>query len=315
MRIFFTTDIHGSDRCFRKFLNAGKYYGADVLIHGADITGKAIVPLIDGPGGTVDVVFHGERSVLEDAAAVETMTKRIADAGYYSYRCPPDEAAALAGNPERLHALFIELMIARLDSWMRLAEERLDDGMQCYINAGNDDPVDIDGVLGSSERVVHVEGRVVELPDGLEMASCGYGNPTPWDCPRDLTEEQLGAKLEAVAGRVRDPHWAIFNFHVPPFDTQIDLGPKLGDNFQMKMGIGGADMHPVGSTACRDTIERYQPMLGLHGHLHESRGTAKLHDTTCLNPGSEYSEGVLRGAVIDIDPRKRKVKSSVLTVG
>ena len=81
----------------------------------------------------------------------------------------------------------------------------------------------------------------------------------------------------------------------------------------MQTGAGGIEMQPVGSTACRETIERYQPLLGLHGHLHESRGTFQLGRTLCINPGSEYSEGVLRGALIELEGGQ--VKNYQLTTG
>jgi hypothetical protein len=114
------------------------------------------------------------------------------------------------------------------------------------------------------------------------------------------------AKLEAPAA-------SIFNFHCPPYATGIDSGPKLGADFRVTAGAGGVEMVPVGSTACRDAIERHQPLLGLHGHLHESRGTYKLGRTLCVNPGSEYTEGVLRGALFEL--KKGKVKSHQFTAG
>ena len=164
-------------------------------------------------------------------------------------------------------------------------------------------------------RVEFLEGRVVELLDGLELASCGYANMTPWHCPRDVDEPELEERLEAVASQVRDPEWAIFNFHCPPYDSQIDQGPVLGEDMRMRSTAGGVEMHPVGSTACRSVIERYQPLLGFHGHLHESRGTFKLGRTVCINPGSEYSEGVLRAALVEVDPKKHKLKSTQLISG
>ncbi|MFL5827053.1 MAG: metallophosphoesterase, partial [Thermoleophilaceae bacterium] len=214
-------------------------------------------------------------------------------------------------------ALLIQLMRTRVAEWMALAEERLsgDGAVPCFVNAGNDDPREIDEVIESASRVEFLEGRVVDLPNEMELASCGYANMTPWQCPRDVHEPELADRLEAVASQVRDPEWAIFNFHCPPHDTQIDQGPVLGDDMRLRSTAGGIEMHPVGSTACRAVIERYQPMLGFHGHLHESRGTFKLGKTTCINPGSEYSEGVLRGALVDINDKKRKLKNVHLVSG
>ena len=130
-----------------------------------------------------------------------------------------------------------------------------------------------------------------------------------------MPEDVLGERLEAVVAQVQDPSWAMFNFHCPPYDSQIDQGPRLDDDFRLRQTAGGIETHPVGSTACPEVIEREQPLMGLHGHLHESRGTVKIGRTVCVNPGSEYTEGILRGALIDIHDRKRKVKNCVLTTG
>ena len=312
MRIFYASDIHGSDRCWRKFLNAAGFYSADALVLGADLTGKAIVPLVEN-GGTVRAQFLGSEHVLSTPEEVEALERRIADTGYYSHRCTEDEQAALRDDSATLHALFVSKIVERLGEWMELADERLE--VPCYVNAGNDDPAEVDAVIEGSERVEFLEGRVVRMPNGMEMASCGYANITPWNCPRDVTEEALGERLEQVVSEVEDPEFSLFNFHCPPFDSVIDQGPRLDEQMRLRQTAGGIEMHAVGSTSCRAVIERYQPLMGLHGHLHESRGTFKLGRTLCVNPGSEYTEGVLRGALIDIHDRKRKVKNCVFTTG
>ena len=312
MKLFYATDVHGSDRCFTKFVNAAAFYGADAILLGGDLTGKATVPLVRA-NGVHRGVFLGE-DVAEEGEALVELEKKIANAGYYSLRCNPDEEEALRADPTAREALFLRLIRERLERWVALAEERLrPQGIPCYINAGNDDPPDIDTVLEASDWVQFLEGRVVRLPDGTEVASCGYANRTPWDCPRDVEEDELSRRLEAVVAGVGDPERAVFNFHCPPYDTGIDAGPKLDENLRMTSGAGGAEMQPVGSTACRAAIERYQPLLGLHGHLHESRGVHKLGRTTCLNPGSGYNEGILRGALIEL--RKGKLRSHQFTAG
>jgi len=313
VRLFYATDVHGSDRCFGKFVNAGKFYSADAVLLGGDLAGKAIVLLRECPGGYV-ARFIGRDVHVAEGDEADEMERKIANMGYYPYRCGPDEAAALADDADARARLFLRLITERVARWAALAEERLrPSGIPCLINAGNDDPTLIDDVLRDGGYVEFLEGRVVELPDGTEVASCGYANRTPWNCPRDIEEVDLERRLEEVASRVRAPERAIFNFHCPPHGTGIDQGPKLDDEMRMQTGAGGVEMHPVGSTACRGVIERYQPLLGLHGHLHESRGTFRLGRTLCINTGSEYSEGVLRGALIDID--EGKLKSHVLTTG
>jgi Icc-related predicted phosphoesterase len=314
VRLFYASDIHGSDRCWKKFLNAGKFYSADAILVGGDITGKAIVPLVESDG-QVRATFLGSEHVLTGAEEVAALEQRIADTGYYSHRCGPDEEAALRDDPDALHELFVQRIVERMEQWMAIADERLGDDLPCFMNAGNDDPAEVDAVIDASARVEFLEGRVVKLPNGIEVASCGYANLTPWQCPRDVPEDVLGERLEAVVSQVEDPSWAMFNFHCPPYDSQIDQGPRLGEDFQLRQTAGGVETHPVGSTACREVIEREQPLMGLHGHLHESRGTVKIGRTVCVNPGSEYTEGILRGALIDIHDRKRKVKNCVLTTG
>jgi uncharacterized protein len=317
MRIFYASDVHGSNRCFKKFLNAGKFYGTEALVLGGDITGKAIVPFVEVAPGETHVRFLGKEHVFKEEQEIRALEERVGNTGYYPHRCSSEEADALGADPARLQALFVEKIVERVQQWMALAEQRLngDAALPCFVNAGNDDPREIDDVLESASRVQFLEGRVVDLPDGIELASCGYANMTPWHCPRDVEEAELADRLEAVASKVRSPELAIFNFHCPPYDTQIDQGPVLGEDMRMRSTAGGVEMQPVGSRACRAVIERYQPLLGFHGHLHESRGTFKLGATTCINPGSEYSEGILRGAIVDVNVKRRKVKNVHLVSG
>jgi Icc-related predicted phosphoesterase len=313
MRIFFATDVHGSDRCFTKFVNAAGFYSVDALILGGDITGKALVPLVAAGNGDYQVRFLGEDSVVGGDALLE-LEKRVANTGYYPYRCEPEEAGRLREDPSLVAPIFLELMLGRVGRWMQLAEERLaPQGIPCFVNAGNDDPCEVDEVIRDSAYVEFLEGTVVELPDGTELASCGYANKTPWDCPRDLAEDKLEDRLGSVVAKLRDPDHAIVNFHCPPYDSVIDTGPVLGADMRLQSGAAGVLTGPVGSKACRRVIDRVQPMLGLHGHIHESRGTFKLGRTTCINPGSEYTEGILRGALVEV--RRQKVKSHQLTAG
>jgi hypothetical protein len=96
----------------------------------------------------------------------------------------------------------------------------------------------------------------------------------------------------------------IFNLHCPPYDSGIDIAPKLNDELRPVLNAGQPVMIPVGSTAIKAAIGKYQPLLGLHGHVHESSGVVELGRTLCLNPGSEYGEGILRGILVDISNRR-----------
>jgi len=313
VRLFYATDVHGSDRCFAKFVNAGSFYGADAVLLGGDITGKAIVPLV-AANGRYQGRFLGEQVEVEPGSALQELEQKIANTGYYAWRCTPDEEQELAADADRRDALFVRLIVERVERWAALAGERLKPkGIRCYVNAGNDDPPEIDAVLQAADSVEFLEGRVVELPDGTQVASCGYANMTPWACPRDVEEDELADRLEDVIAKLDDPAKALFNFHCPPYGSGIDSGPLLNADFRVTAGAGGIEMVPVGSKACRAAIERHQPLLGLHGHLHESRGTHQLGRTLCLNPGSEYNEGVLRGALIELEGGR--LKSHQFTAG
>jgi Icc-related predicted phosphoesterase len=313
MRLFFASDVHGSERCFTKFVNAAEFYRADVIVLGGDITGKALVPFIR-TNGNYRVHFLGDELSVAEGTEADELEKQVGSGGFYPYRCTQDEYEALEGDAERVHAVFLHLILQRLERWLTLADERLRPrGTPCLINAGNDDPPDVDDLLKRTTWVEFLEGRAIELSDGIEMASCGYANKTPWDCPRDIEEDELGKRLNDVIGKLSEPERAIFNFHCPPYNTMIDSGPALGPDMRLQAGAGGLEMRPVGSTACRAAIERYQPLLGLHGHLHESRGSFRLGRTLCINPGSEYTEGILRGALLEL--KKGKIESHQLTAG
>ena len=72
----------------------------------------------------------------------------------------------------------------------------------------------------------------------------------------------------------------------------------------MKFEAGGIIMIGVGSIAVRRFVEERQPLIALHGHVHESQGVERLGRTICLNPGSEYNDGTLCGAIVRIGDRQ-----------
>jgi len=303
-KIFFATDIHGSDRCVRKFLNAGKFYGVDAVVMGGDITGKMIVPVVDEPGGRYSAQLFGRKRVV-DADGLAGLNKFIADAGFYPHRMTPEEIRVLRQDPAGVDDLFRKLISETMSRWIDLAEERLSGtGIQCIFAPGNDDPFFVDDLLSSSSSVTNPDKRLIELPGGFPMISVGYSNRTPWDSPRELDENDLAAVIDGEAAKLADPGKAVFNFHVPPKDTPIDQAVALDAEFRPKLSGGSPLITGVGSSAVRDAIARYQPMLSLHGHIHESRGEARIGRTLALNPGSEYSEGVLRGVIINLSAKK-----------
>jgi Icc-related predicted phosphoesterase len=299
-RLFFATDLHGSTVCWRKFINGAEFYDADLLILGGDTTGKAIFPVIDR-GDRYTYSRQGEDHTVTDEGELEDLLESFEDRGYYPYVMDQAEYEALQDDDagERQDEIFIQEMTRRIEEWIEFADARLDD-TPVYASPGNDDPFEIDEVWESSDTIRLVEGEVVDVGQGYQMASSGWTQPTPWDTDREESRADLEGRLEDVVSRIDDYDRAIFNFHEPPYNSQLDEAPELDDDLRPKYGAQSTE--PVGSEAVREVIEAYQPPLSLHGHIHESRGRTQIGDTVAVNPGSVYSEGSLQGAVIDLTP-------------
>jgi Icc-related predicted phosphoesterase len=217
--------------------------------------------------------------------------------GYYPYVTDPEELEELAGDSAAQEAIFKGLMKERMRECLQFAEERLEGtGIRCYVQPGNDDEFDIDELFEGGRNAMNPEGKIIQIDEHYTMISTGFGNVTPWRCPRDLPEEELRVVIDSMAREVKDFEHSIFNFHCPPHDTVLDQAPQLDDQMRPTLELGGRPhMVPVGSRAVRQAIDQYQPRLGLHGHIHESRGTQKLGRTVCLNPGSEYGKACCGG--------------------
>lgn len=315
MRIYFATDVHGSTLCFKKFLNAGKFYSADVAIIGGDITGKLIIPVIERSDGTYTCKHQGTTYNLKTKDEVEQLRKRIEDQGYYPFLTSQSEIEDFAKEKSKIDELFTKLMLRRVEEWVQLADERLkDQKFACYVQPGNDDRYEIDHILAKSQKLINPDGRIIQVDKDHEMISTGHANITPWDCPRDEPEEKLTEIIDTMASKVKNMKNCIFNFHCPPYGTHLDQGPKLDETLTPALDPGGSvKMVPVGAVAVRNAIEKYQPLLGLHGHIHESKASEHLGRTLILNPGSEYGEGVLRGALVDLN--ERGVQSNLFVQG
>jgi len=313
-RLFFVTDVHGSDRCFRKFVNAGKFYNANILVLGGDITGKMIVPIVKQPDGTHKAEFGGTAFEIKTQEQLAEVMKNIKDSGFYPFMAEPKDVEELSAKPELVPPLFKKLMKESITGWMKLAEERLKGtGIKCYVSPGNDDYFEIDEALDSATYVINPEEKMVDIDGEHEMITLGWANHTPWNSPRECDEDVLHQKIEKMTVQVKDMKKALFNLHVPPINTIIDQAPKLDATLKPVISGGSIVMTSAGSTAVRASIEKYQPLAGIHGHIHESRGMVKIGQTQCFNPGSEYNSGILKGLLCDID--KDKVKSYMLTSG
>jgi Icc-related predicted phosphoesterase len=312
MKIFFATDIHGSEICWRKFLNAAAFYEADLVILGGDVTGKVMVPIV-ARNGQWQLTYRGESITVESKQELADIEQRIRNRGSYPAIVSPDELAHLSEQEGAVDQRFSVEMMHSLDRWLDMADTKLRGGqIGCILNGGNDDIFEIDDMIESSPCVTFAEGKVLDL-GGFSMVSMGWTNPTPWDTFREAPEDELAAKIEAVATQVPDMGRTIFNFHAPPYGTGLDEAPALDDS--LRPILGGAVMKPVGSIAVRDSIMRHQPLLSVHGHIHESRGVKRMGRTLAINPGSVYGDGVLQGAVIELDVKKAKVSRYLLVNG
>jgi Icc-related predicted phosphoesterase len=315
MRIFFATDIHGSEVCWRKFLNAAAFHRADVLIMGGDMTGKAMVPIVRSRAGdgAWEVTLQEQRHALGTEADVAAMEKRIRDRGYYPVRTTPDEVDAWAADDDAMNARFKAEILASVERWMTLADERLaGKGVRCIISPANDDMFEVDPIIAAATHVELGEANAIDV-GGISVVSTGWCNPTPWRTFRELEEPHLRERIEGLVSAIPDPRRAIFNFHAPPYNSNLDSAPKL--DADMRYVAGGQALVPVGSTAVRGAIEAHGPLLSLHGHIHEGRGAVKIGPTLAVNPGSSYEDGVLQAAVVDVDPKKAEVKRYLLVNG
>jgi uncharacterized protein len=312
MKIFFATDIHGSEICWRKFLNAAAFYKADMVILGGDVTGKVMIPIVEY-NGYWQVTIRGESQRIESREVLADVQTQIRNRGSYPAIVSPDELQYLSEQEGEVDRRFSVEMMHSLDRWLDMADTKLQGGqIGCILNGGNDDIFEIDEMIESSPCVTFAEAKVLDL-GGFSLVSMGWTNPTPWDTFREAPEDELATKIEAVARHVPDMGRTIFNFHAPPFGTGLDDAPALDEN--LRPMHGGAVMKAVGSVAVRDAINKHQPMLSVHGHIHESRGIKKMGRTLAINPGSVYGDGVLQGAVIELDPKKAKVSRYLLVNG
>ena len=311
-KLFFATDIHGSDICWSKFLNAGKFYEADVLILGGDMTGKAVVPFIHQGGKNYKVTLLEQPFEITNEDELQDLIKRVRSRGYYPYLTNPDEITELEKDSDKVHQIFLQEVLKVVQQWMDLADKKLDGtDMKVYCCPGNDDMDEVDVVIRSSRRVVLAEGQVTPLDGVHEMIASGWSNRTPWDTHREEDEDQLKVRNEKMIRQLKDPRNAVYNIHVPPYKSGLDEAPELDKD--LRPVLAGQSLQPVGSTALREVIQAHQPLVSLHGHIHEGRGATRIGKTLCINPGSMYEQGTLLGAIVLLG--KNKVENYVLTSG
>ena len=302
-RLLFATDMHGSEGVWRKFLNASAMLRVNVAICGGDLTGKMIVPVVEQKDGKFAYYFMGQHHKV-DKAELDAVSKRIRGIGYYAFQTNDKEYHEMTQDPKKVDQVFEKLMISTMKNWLDLIPRKVPPETKVVVCPGNDDRPNFDELINTHESVINGEGKVIEIDDSHEMASCGWVNPSPWKTAREEEEDKLEQRLESYISQLRNKENAIFNFHAPPFQTKLDEAPLLNENLDPILHNGRTVMVPVGSKAVRRMIEKYKPFLALHGHIHESAGSVKIGPTYCANPGSEYAEGILRAYLIEFTGNK-----------
>jgi Icc-related predicted phosphoesterase len=304
IRIFYAGDVHGSRVCWKKFVNAAAHYPADALVMGGDLTGKALVPIVRGEDRAYRARVIGEERVARTAAELDQMQTAISTNGMYPLIVDEEEARLLGEDSARRDRVFEQALLDELRLWVKLADERLaGTGTRVYVIPGNDDPWSIDEVLASGTSVVACDERI-EVVGSHEMVSLGYSNRTPWETPRELDEEEIYARLRRLADQLEKPERAIFNVHVPPWESSLDTAFEVDQDLRYVTKGGRPHEIPTGSPAVRQILEEVQPLLSLHGHIHESKGVTRIGRTVAINPGSDYGSGHLDGCLVHLAPER-----------
>ena len=314
IRILYGSDFHGSDVVFRKFLSAAIHYKANILIVGGDVTGKAMVPVIHQGHGRYAGSWFGNEEIANTPPELERIKKNISTVGFYPIILEKEEAEELESNSNKMSERFEMEMCLRVREWMTLAEEKLVPiQATLYFMAGNDDLASIDQVVSEFQHIRNPDMTRFEIEGGYEIVGCSNANMTPWACTRDIEEDELSVKLNTLASIIQNPEQTIAVLHVPPYGSGLDTCPELDKNLKIITEGGQVVMKSAGSTAVKAFIDKVHPMLSLHGHIHESPGHVRIGRTLAINAGSEYAEGIMKAAIINLD--NGKVKGHLLISG
>jgi Icc-related predicted phosphoesterase len=307
MRILYGSDFHGSEAVFRKFISAGLQYKANIMIVGGDVTGKAMIPVIHQGNGRYQAYLFGADQVATNPGELEKIRKSISNVGFYPILLEKDETEALEADPAKMAARFEQEMCQRVREWLRLAEEKLiPQNISMFFMAGNDDLSSIDETIAEFQHVQNPDMQHFFLENGYELVGNSNANMTPWACARDIEEDLLAGKLEELAGSIQNPEHTIAVLHVPPIGSGLDTCPDLDKDLKIITQGGQVVMKSAGSIAVKNFIEKIQPMLSLHGHIHESPGYVRIGRTLSINAGSEYAEGILKAAIVNLEGGKVK---------
>ncbi|MHB1502293.1 MAG: metallophosphoesterase family protein [Candidatus Dormibacteria bacterium] len=301
-RLYIVSDFHAALPAWKKMLNAISLniYRADVVLYAGDLTGKAIVPITQTPSG-FEATLLGARRQARDEQELMALERDITSIGYYPYRATTKELDEIGGDPDKLHALFADKIHTQVKEWMEMAAERLGpSGIPVVLIPGNDDPWEIDPALAASTYCINTDGRITDLPGNLQVLGLGKSSPTPWNTPREVSEDDFRQEIYSLADQLRDRRRSLFLVHCPPYDTGLDTAPLLDAGLNVTTSAGDVLRGPVGSRGVLEAVKSIQPLISIHGHIHESGGERKVGESLCVNPGSEAAFGVVRGYIIDV---------------
>jgi Icc-related predicted phosphoesterase len=273
-----------------------------VSVLAGDLSGKVIVPIVKEADGTYTCRHEGRVEKASNEKELENINSRLRARGIYPYLSSSEEIQRLKSNPEGVEELFKRVIADETDRLLNISEQSIPADRTVIVTPGNDDITDLDRTIDKHKRIINPLGKLVRLPLGYEMISMEYSNPTPWNTPRECSEEELWKKLEGLVPLVSGK-WnkVICNFHCPPHGTRLDLAPKLDKNLRPVYTLGNPEFANVGSRSVRKFLEKYQPLVSLHGHIHEASGIEQIGKTTAFNPGSEYTSGVFKSVVVQLD--------------
>jgi Icc-related predicted phosphoesterase len=297
LKIFYAGDLHGGETAFRKFTNAGPFYKADLVLYGGDFTGKMVVPIVK-KSGVYTCKYYGSTVKVKKVKELPDLERNLRDAGFYPLVITESELNQL--TEEDAERIIKEKQIEVLKQWVELADERFKAaGIPCICIPGSVDDFYLDEILTSGTYIQNGDGKIIEMA-GYEILSLGGGKPSVFQYPREFSEEELADKIDSLAAQVKDMDKCIFNIHIPPYDTDLDQGTLYDEELKPVLDGDALATAPTGSKSVRQAIEKYQPLLSLHGHVHESRGVTTIGRTVCINAGTDYDQGMLRGALVDI---------------
>ena len=299
LKLFYAGDLHGAETAFRKFTNAATFYHAELMIYGGDFTGKMVVPVVE-KRGVYTCKYYGSTVKVKKSSELPDLERNLRDAGFYPLIITEEKLNQL--NEKDAERIIQEKQVEVLKEWITLADERFSAiDVPCVMIPGSVDDFYLDEILNSGRHVQNGDGKIIEI-NGYEILSVGGGKPSVFKYPREFSEEELDTKINQLASQVKDMSKCIFNIHIPPYDTDLDQGTQYDSDLKPILDGDSLATGPVGSKAVRKAIENYQPLLSLHGNVHESRGVTNIGRTVCINAGTDYDQGMLRGALIDISP-------------